>query len=54
MEYRVNETLSARVSRLGYGCMRLPVGADGAVREEEASGLLHRALEAGVNYVDTA
>ena len=54
MEYRTNEKLAARVSLLGYGCMRLPADPEGIIQEEEAKSLLLRALEAGVNYFDTA
>jgi uncharacterized protein len=45
-----------KVSTLGFGCMRLPiVGGDPAkVDEEVATRLVHEAIEAGVNYVDTA
>jgi len=45
-----------KVSRLGFGCMRLPeILKDGKPRvdEEEAIAMLHRALELGVNYFDS-
>ncbi len=42
-----------RVSRLGFGCMRLPMRGE-KVDRERAIPLLHRAVEKGVNYFDTA
>ncbi len=45
-----------KLSALGFGCMRLPtVGGDiGVVNEDEAASMVARAMEAGVNYYDTA
>ena len=46
-----------RVSRLGMGCMRLPSDEkDGKTifNEEKSIALIHRAMELGVNYFDTA
>jgi hypothetical protein len=56
MEYRTFGRLDWRVSALGFGAMRLPViGEDPtAIDEPLAARMLHTAIEAGVNYVDTA
>ena len=45
-----------RVSRLGFGAMRLPVidGNAGNIDQEAVQALIDRALEGGVNYFDTA
>ena len=42
------------VSLLGFGCMRLPRGADGKIDRPAAQRLWARYLEAGGNYFDTA
>jgi uncharacterized protein len=57
MRYRSFPKIPDRkVSTLGFGCMRLPtVGGDPArIDEVQATRLLRRAIDAGVNYVDTA
>jgi predicted aldo/keto reductase-like oxidoreductase len=56
MQYRKLGKTGLKVSALGFGCMRLPKLGDVADRidEEAATGLIHRAIEAGVNYLDTA
>jgi predicted aldo/keto reductase-like oxidoreductase len=57
MKYRTFPRIpGVEVSVLGFGCMRLPVvGGDMRVIDEEpARALLRRAIDAGVNYVDTA
>lgn len=48
------EKLGVSPSMLGFGCMRFPKTADGAIDEREAERMLDRALEAGVTYIDTA
>ncbi len=42
-----------KVSQLGFGAMRLPQ-KDGAIDQAEAIWMIRRAIDAGVNYVDTA
>ena len=54
MQYTTLERLGARVSRLGFGCMRFPTTPDGAIDEPRAAAMLRRAYDAGVNYFDTA
>ncbi|MEZ5072864.1 MAG: aldo/keto reductase [Bacteroidales bacterium] len=56
MQYRTLGKTGERVSILGFGCMRLPVIGDNPVRidEKTASGMIHTAVDAGVNYFDTA
>ena len=55
VRYREFGRLGIKVSRLGLGAMRLPMTSDGAhVDEEKAIPVIQRALELGVNYVDTA
>ena len=54
MEYVNIEKLNAKVSRLGFGCMRFPVTEEGAIDEQRALAMLDTAYKAGVNYFDTA
>lgn len=54
METRKMEKLGIETSLLGFGCMRFPKRSDGRIDEEQAQAMLDRALEAGVNYIDTA
>jgi hypothetical protein len=57
MQYRLFPKIpELPISTLGFGCMRLPsVGGDSArIDEEAATRLVHQAIDAGVNYFDTA
>ena len=57
MQYVDFGKTGAKVSRLGMGCMRLPeIEKDGKTEYDEEKGiaLIHRAMDLGVNYFDTA
>lgn len=56
MRYRTFGTLNWQPSALGFGAMRLPtIGGDPAqIDEPEATRMIRRAIDGGVNYVDTA
>jgi len=54
MEYAVLGRTGFRVSRLGFGCMRLPMRSHTEVDRDKTIPLLRRAVELGVNYFDTA
>lgn len=56
MQYRNFGKLDWQASALGFGCMRLPTldGKSGNIDQEKADKMIHTAIEAGVNYFDTA
>lgn len=57
MIYRELGRTGLKVSQLGFGAMRLPMkdaGDKKIVDDEKAIPMIHRAFEAGVNYIDTA
>lgn len=53
MRYTVLGKTGLKVSALGFGCMRLPE-KDGKVNRDLAIPLLHRAVDLGVTFFDTA
>ena len=56
MQYRKFGNLEWEVSALGFGCMRLPIidGDLANIDQEKTEEMIHTAIEAGVNYFDTA
>jgi len=55
MQYREFGNTGKKVSALGFGAMRLPTfGADDKVDEAASIEMFQRAIDAGVNYFDTA
>ena len=56
MKFRPMGSLDWEVSALGFGCMRLPIidGQRGNIDQEKTTEMVHTAIEAGVNYLDTA
>lgn len=53
MQYRTMPSGRDRLSALGFGAMRLPL-KDKKIDEERAARLIRLAIDAGVNYIDTA
>lgn len=57
MQYKQFGKNGPMVSRLGFGCMRLPTVGEGKERradDEKCIPILHRAYELGINFFDTA
>jgi hypothetical protein len=58
MKYRKFGNTGWEISALGFGCMRLPTrdgrGAGEQVDEKASIDMIRRAVDRGVNYVDTA
>ena len=48
------EFQNQKLSQLGFGAMRLPVDANGAIDEALVADMVRYAMEHGVNYFDTA
>ncbi len=54
MRYRPMGRTGVKVSALGFGLLRLPMLADGkTVDADQSVAMIHRAIEGGVNYLDT-
>ena len=56
MQYRQFGKLDWKVSALGFGCMRLPTieGKSENIDQPKVTEMIHTAIEAGINYFDTA
>jgi len=54
LQYRTLGSTGLKASVLGFGAMRLPMTPDKQVDREKAIPMIHRAFEAGVNYIDSA
>ena len=56
MKYRTMGKLGIRSSAFGLGCMRFngPASGDSVIDEQKAVSLIRRAIDGGVNYIDTA
>ncbi len=47
-------TIDRESTSLGFGCMRLPLNAEGKIDEAEAIRMIRHAIDSGVTYIDTA
>lgn len=54
MQYRTFKKTGEELSLLGVGTMRLPLLEGGEIDEEQAIAMIRKAIDSGVNYVDTA
>lgn len=56
MHYRTMPGTEMKISALGMGCMRLPTlpGENNPIDKPEAIKMIRRAIDCGVNYIDTA
>ena len=54
MKYRNFGRTPVKVSALGFGCMRLPTVGENIVDIPQAVSIIRRAIDKGVNYLDTA
>ena len=54
MQYRIDPKTGNRISALGLGCMRFPGYELGHPNQRAAEEIISRALDRGINYLDTA
>ncbi|HIU04455.1 MAG TPA: aldo/keto reductase [Candidatus Coprousia avicola] len=54
MQYRIDPKTQHRLSALGLGCMRFPGAVPGRPDAHAAEAIIARAVERGINYLDTA
>lgn len=54
MEYRKMDKLGIETSLLGFGGMRFPLTSSGKISRARAEKMIDTAMQAGVNYYDTA
>ena len=54
MQYRIDPKSGNRISALGLGCMRIPGFAIGKPDPRATQAIIERAIERGINYLDTA
>ena len=54
MQYRTDPKTNNRISALGLGCMRFPATVPGRPDARAAETIIARAVERGINYLDTA
>ncbi len=54
MLYRKFDRVDSDLSLLGMGAMRLPLLEDGSADEAESIRLIRKAIDSGINYLDTA
>ena len=54
MQYRTDPASGNRLSALGLGCMRFPGYQLGRPDAKAAQDIISRAVEQGINYLDTA
>ncbi len=54
MKYRTFRKTGQEISLLGFGTMRMPVMADGNLDEASSVKMIRKAIDLGINYIDTA